>query len=59
MKDGGSVVPGGSDKGLIMLFSAGQGGDVAELSDEMIRKHGETMRVDNGGSSKPDKAFCT
>lgn len=53
------MVTGGSDEGLIVLFSAGQGGDLAELSDEMIRKHGETVRVDNGGSSKPDRAFWT
>lgn len=57
--EGGSVVTEGSDEGLIVLFSAGQGGDLAELSDEMIRKHGETVRVDNGGPSKPDRAFWT
>lgn len=53
------MVTRGSDEGIIVLFSAGQGGDLAELSAEMIRKHGETVRVDNGGSSKPDKAFWT
>lgn len=44
------MVTGGSDEGLIVLFSAGRRGDLTELSAEMIRKYGETVRVDNGGS---------